>query len=58
MDAIPVVGHVKGAVHLATGDRDKFEQCMKSASRTVGVIGGGVVGAIIAGPPGAVLGGI
>jgi hypothetical protein len=31
---------------------------MKSSSRTVGVIGGGVGGFLVGGPPGAIVGGV
>ncbi len=58
VDGVPVVGHVKGVVHYACGDKDGGDNAMKSASRTVGVIGGGAVGGLLGGPVGAVAGGI
>jgi len=54
---VPVVGHVKGAVHYVCGDKEGGDKAMKSASRTTGVIIGGAVG-IAAGPAGMVAGGI
>jgi len=57
VDNVPVVGHVKGAVHYVCGDKDGGDKAMKSASRTTGVIIGGAVG-IAAGPAGMVAGGI
>ncbi len=35
-DGLPVVGHVKGALHYACGDVDGGNKAMLSASRTVG----------------------
>jgi len=57
VDNVPVVGHVKGAVHYVCGDKEGGDKAMKSASRTSGVIIGGAVG-IAAGPAGMVAGGI
>jgi len=54
---VPVVGHVKGAVHYVCGDKEGGDKAMKSASRTTGVVLGGVAG-IAAGPAGMVAGGI
>lgn len=56
-DGIPGVGHIKGGIHYACGDTEGGDKAMKSASRTVGVVAGGVVG-IPAGPAGMVAGGI
>ena len=58
VDGVPVVGHIKGGIHYAYGDREGGDQAMKSASRTVGVMGGAAIGGLIAGPVGAVAGGI
>lgn len=58
VNAIPVVGHVKGVYHYANGEKDAGDNAMKAASRTVGVIGGGIVGGLVGGPAGAVAGGI
>ena len=58
VDGVPVLGHVKGAIHYAVGDESGGEKAMKSASRTVGVIGGGAAGFVVGGPVGAVAGGI
>ena len=57
-DAIPVVGHVKGGIHYAVGDTEGGDRAMKSSSRTVGVMGGGVVGLVVGGPVGAIAGGV
>ena len=58
VDGVPVLGHVKGAIHYAVGDESGGDKAMKSASRTVGVIGGGAAGFVVGGPVGAVAGGI
>ncbi|KAM9307388.1 uncharacterized protein KZ484_000717 [Pholidichthys leucotaenia] len=58
VDGTPVVGHVKGAIHYACGDKTGGDRAMKSASRTTGAMAGGVGGFIVAGPAGAVVGGI
>ena len=57
-DGIPGVGHAKGAVHYTLGDKESGDRSMKAASRTTGVIGGGVIGGLTLGPAGAVFGGI
>lgn len=57
-NAIPVVGHIKGGIHYACGDKEGGDQAMKSSSRTIGVAGGGVAGFFVGGPVGAVAGGI
>ncbi|KAF1763166.1 hypothetical protein GCK72_011432 [Caenorhabditis remanei] len=58
VDGIPVVGHVKGAVHYAMGDGDKGDRSMLSASRTASVMVGGAAGFVVGGPVGAVAGGM
>lgn len=57
-DGLPVIGHVKGAIHYAAGDQEGGDAAMKAASRTAGVMGGGVAGFCVGGPAGAVGGGI
>ena len=57
-NGFPVVGHVKGGIHYACGDREGGDNAMKSASRSTGVIIGGVAGGLVGGPVGAVAGGI
>ncbi|KAJ3113298.1 hypothetical protein HDU96_003567 [Phlyctochytrium bullatum] len=57
-DSIPVVGHVKGAVHYGLGDHPSGEHALKAASRSAAVVAGGVGGFCAAGPLGAVLGGM
>jgi len=56
-DNVPVVGHIKGAVHYAFDDKEGGDRAMKSASRTTGVIVGAGVG-IAGGPAGMVAGGM
>jgi len=57
-DSVPVIGHVKGAIHYACGDTEGGDNAMKAASRTVGVVAGGIGGFVVGGPVGAVAGGI
>jgi len=57
VDNVPVVGHVKGAVHYVCGDKEGGDKAMKSASRTTGVVLGGAAG-IVGGPAGMVAGGV
>ncbi len=35
-NSVPLVGHVKGVVHYAAGDRESGDQAFKSSSRTIG----------------------
>lgn len=58
VNSVPVIGHIKGGIHYACGDKEGGDQAMKSSSRTVGVAGAGVAGFFVAGPVGAVVGGI
>ncbi|KAF8374365.1 hypothetical protein PRIPAC_80794 [Pristionchus pacificus] len=57
-DGIPVVGHVKGGIHALAGDSEGAKAAVKSANRSVGVVGGGAVGFLAGGFPGAIAGGI
>lgn len=57
-DGIPVVGHLKGAYHYARGDRESGDVAMLTATRTMGVMGGGVAGFFLGGPLAAVVGGV
>lgn len=57
-DGIPVVGHVKGGVYRAIGDRERSDRALKSSSRSVSVLAGGVKGYLVGGPVGAVVGGV
>ncbi|XP_071961555.1 uncharacterized protein [Antedon mediterranea] len=57
-DGIPVLGHIKGAIEYATGNKAAGDASMKAASRTLGVIAGGAAGFFAGGPAGAFLGGI
>ena len=58
IDATPVVGHIKGGIHYACGDKRGGDASMKKASRATGVIGGAVVGTLVGGPAGTVAGAI
>ncbi|KAI6143787.1 hypothetical protein BKA82DRAFT_4183183 [Pisolithus tinctorius] len=42
-DNIPIVGHVKGLVHLALGDTEAFVHSEEAATRTLAVIGAGAL---------------
>lgn len=57
-DGIPVVGHVKGGVLRAIGDHERSDRALKSSSRSVSVLAGGVKGYLVGGPVGAVVGGV
>lgn len=50
VDSLPVVGHVKGVGHLLAGDHEHGWQALKSATSSTGSL----VGAVVAGPAGAV----
>ncbi|KAF6206719.1 hypothetical protein GE061_017955 [Apolygus lucorum] len=52
VNSLPVVGHVKGGVHIALGEEEKGLSIIKGATSTTGAVVGG-----LAGPAGAVLGG-
>jgi len=56
-NGIPGVGHIKGGIHYACGDKAGGDQAMKAASRTIGVIGGAGVG-VLGGPAGMVAGAV
>lgn len=58
VDSIPVAGHIKGGVHYALGENEEGDEAMKAASRSTGVVAGGVGGFLAGGPVGAVAGGI
>ncbi len=53
-----MVGHVKGGIHYLVGDEEGGDKAMKSATRTTGVVAGGVGGFFLGGPVGAVAGGV
>ena len=57
MIGVPGVGHIKGGIHYACGDKAGGDQAMKAASRTTGVLGGAAVG-ILGGPAGIIAGGV
>ena len=56
VDAIPVVGHVKGGIHHLAGDEAGALRAYKSSSRSTGATGGALVGLVTAGPVGAYAG--
>lgn len=56
-NGMPVVGHIKGGIHYAIGDKKRGNEAMKKASRSTGVVIGGVLG-VSGGPVGMVAGGI
>ena len=59
VDKTPVVGHVKGGIHLALGDKERGEDILKEASRTTAALVGGIAGGVAGGgPAGAVASGI
>ncbi|XP_028671094.1 uncharacterized protein LOC114661984 [Erpetoichthys calabaricus] len=58
LDSLPVVGHVKGTVHYICGDKEGGHNAMKAATRTTGVMAGGVGGFLVGGPVGATVGGM
>ncbi|KAH9187442.1 hypothetical protein AeNC1_010580, partial [Aphanomyces euteiches] len=53
VDSTPVVGHVKGVVHLALGDKERAEACLIGATRSAVVVAASVatagVGAVACG---------
>ena len=55
LDGTPVVGHVKGAIHDVCGDDEGARKAYFSANRSTGVLAGGVGGALLGGPVGAVI---
>jgi hypothetical protein len=58
VDSIPVAGHIKGGVHYALGQNEEGDEAMKAASRSTGVVLGGVGGFAAGGPFGAIAGGV
>jgi len=57
VNSIPVVGHVKGAVHYLCDDADGGARALRSATRTLGVVGVASAGVLLLGPVGGVAGG-
>ncbi|KAJ3129052.1 hypothetical protein HK098_002644 [Nowakowskiella sp. JEL0407] len=43
VSSLPVLGHLKGGVHYALGEKEKGDECMKTATRTTAVMGVGVM---------------
>ncbi|KAM3499033.1 hypothetical protein MY11210_009639 [Beauveria gryllotalpidicola] len=42
-DSIPLIGHIKGLIHLVRGENDEFWQAEEQATRTLVVIGAGAL---------------
>ncbi|KAI6097468.1 hypothetical protein F5141DRAFT_460127 [Pisolithus sp. B1] len=57
-DNIPIVGHVKGLVHLALGDTEAFVHSEEAATRTLAVIGAGALTAGTGGIAAPILAGV
>lgn len=57
-NGIPIVGHVKGAIHYACGYKEEGKRIMIRATRTTAVMGIGAAGFILGGPVLAVVLGI
>lgn len=58
VNGIPVIGHIKGAVHYLAKDDEGGAAAMKAASHSTAVTVGGAMGMSVAGPAGAVMIGI
>lgn len=43
-DNTPVVGHIKGGIHIAAGDTEHGEQILKGASSATAALIGGILG--------------
>lgn len=54
VDGTPVVGHIKGGIHMIAGDKERGLDIIRGATSTTGAVVGGVLG----GPAGAVAGGL
>ncbi|XP_014214078.1 uncharacterized protein LOC106643444 [Copidosoma floridanum] len=57
-NGIPVVGHVKGAIHHAVGDHEGGNQALNAATRTTVVVASGAAAAVATGGIGAIPAGI
>ena len=55
-DCIFVVEHLKRLIHYVLKDKEWGDKVMKSASRTIRVVGGGTLGFFTAVPFGAIVG--
>ena len=58
VNAVPVIGHVKGVIHHICGDREGAIEAYLAASRTTCVMIAGAGGFMVAGPVGAACAGI
>jgi hypothetical protein len=58
LNSMPVVGHVKGAIHYLCGDSEGAEKAFLAATRTTVVLATGACGSLVAGSVAAIVGGI
>jgi len=58
MNSTPFVGHVKGAIQYALGDREGAREAIDGSSHVLGAMIGGTGGFLVGGPTGAFVGGI
>lgn len=58
LNSVPVVGHLKGGFHFFYGDLQGAGDAVILATRSTGVMVGGIGGMVIAGPVGACAGGL
>ncbi|KDR70002.1 hypothetical protein GALMADRAFT_900591 [Galerina marginata CBS 339.88] len=58
VDSIPVLGHVKGVVHLIKGDTDKFWESEEAATRTLVILGAGALTVSTGGAAAPILAGV
>lgn len=58
LDATPVVGHAKGVLHYAVGDKKGGDYAMHRATKTSAAIAGGVIGVPVGAVGGAVGGAV
>ncbi|XP_021368151.1 uncharacterized protein LOC110459947 isoform X1 [Mizuhopecten yessoensis] len=52
VDSVPVIGHIKGAVHYGLGDTKRGDQIMKSSSGSLITGVAGIAGTLVGGPAG------
>ncbi|KAH0833825.1 hypothetical protein J3R83DRAFT_10989 [Lanmaoa asiatica] len=57
-DNVPVVGHAKGLVHLALGQREEFVHSEEAATRSLVVVGAGALTAGVGGVAAPILAGV
>ncbi|TFK97722.1 hypothetical protein BDV98DRAFT_607412 [Pterulicium gracile] len=57
-ESIPLIGHIKGLVHLVRGEKDKFWESKEQATRTLVVLGAGALGVSTGGTAAPILAGV